>query len=82
MTSSRAHDTEVDAYTWIKQDLKEKGWDTRNPTRHIEGEVYTQNEVYGHPEIHACLGFGKPENVVKLNATDFWVIEAKKVCQN
>ena len=25
------HETETDAYIFIKRDLKEKGWDVRNP---------------------------------------------------
>ena len=41
----KVHDTETDAYIFIKQDLKEKGWDIRNPARHPSGEVYTKNEV-------------------------------------
>jgi type I restriction enzyme M protein len=74
----KTHDTEVDAYNWIKRDLKEKGWDIRNPTRNLEGEVYTQNEVFGHTELKGYLKRGIPENVVKITERDFWIIEAKR----
>lgn len=73
-----AHDTETDAYAWIKRDLKEKGWDVKNPTRHHQGEVYTQNEVFSHQELRTQLGRDQPENVVKITENDFWVIEAKR----
>lgn len=74
----KPHDTETRAYNFIEQDLSEKGWDTRDPSRQAEGEVYTQNEVYGHEELAKYLDRGVPENVVKLSVEDFWVIEAKK----
>jgi len=74
----RSHDTETDAYAWIKHDLKEKGWDVRNPARHPQGEVYTQNEVFAHEELRNRLNGGKPENVVKIAENTFWVIESKK----
>ncbi len=74
----RVHDTETDAYAWIKRDLKEKGWDVRNPARHPHGEVYTQNEVFNHQELGTQLGRDQPENVVKITEHDFWVIEAKR----
>jgi len=74
----KSKNTEVDAYIFIKENLKTLGWDTRNPTRNSLGEVYTQNECSGHPEIKKCLGNLRPENIVKLSETCFWVIEAKK----
>ena len=74
----RNHDTETDAYAWIKRDLKEKGWDVRNPSRHPQGAVYTQNEVFSHQELGSQLGRDQPENVVKITESDFWVIEAKR----
>jgi type I restriction enzyme M protein len=70
--------TEVDAYIFIKENLRALGWDTRNPMRSPKGEVFTQNECLHHDEIKACLGHLKPENVVKLSETSFWVIEAKR----
>lgn len=76
MTKSK--DTEVDAYIFIKENLKTIGWDIRNPARNPNGEVYTQNEVFHHPELKKCLGQLKPENVVKLSEKYFWVIESKR----
>lgn len=76
--SKRGQSTEVDAYIFIKENLKLMGWDTRNPARTPEGQVYTQNECLSHPEIHHHLGKEKPENIVKVTERVFWVIEAKK----
>ncbi len=42
------------------------------------GQVYTQAECLSHPEIGKYLGKEKPENVVKVTETAFWVIEAKR----
>lgn len=72
------HDTEVDAYVFIKESLKEHGWDTRNPSRVSEGQVWTQNECLGHPEIKRLFGKNRPENIVKVSDTVLWVIEAKR----
>lgn len=74
----RGESTEVDAYIFIKENLKLLGWDTRNPARAPEGQVYTQNECLNHPEIRRMLGQDKPENIVKVTESAFWVIEAKK----
>jgi len=74
----RARITEVDAYLFIKENLKAMGWDVRNPDRFPNGQVYTQNECLGHPEIHKYLKQEKPENVIKLSESTFWVIEAKR----
>jgi len=74
----RSKDTERDAEKYIFDELKSKKWNTSNPTRNLEGEVYTQNQVNGHDELARCLEGGIPENVVKLDESNFWVIEAKK----
>jgi type I restriction enzyme M protein len=74
---TRARSSEVHAYGFIRDDLKERGWDTRNPSRHPSGEVWTQNECLAEPEIAAHLGLDKPENVVKISDSVLWVIEAK-----
>lgn len=73
----RARDSEFRAYKFIEDDLKERGWDTRNPSRHDSGQVWTQNECLQHPEIKAQLGLDRPENVVKVREEVLWVIEAK-----
>lgn len=70
-------DTEVDAYIFIRDSLKNLGWNTKNPSRNPNGQVYTQNQCLSHPEIHKQLGQEKPENVVKISETIFWVIESK-----
>lgn len=74
----KSKDTEVDAYAFIKENLGALGWNTKNPARNPAGEVYTQNECFYHPELKKCLGNLKPENVVKLSETYFWIIEAKR----
>ena len=76
--NSQPRSTEVDAYIFIKDSLRDIGWDTRNPSRSPEGRVYTQNECLEHSEISARLGTERPENVVKVSDTTFWVIEAKR----
>lgn len=74
----QTHDTEAHAYRWIIDDLREKGWITKKPSGHSNGEVYTQNEVFDHPELKKYLNRGVPENVVKLTQSSYWIIEAKK----
>ena len=70
--------TEVDAYIFIKESLKSIGWDTRNPERAPEGQVWTQNECLGNPEIKRLLGLKRPENIVKASEKVLWIIEAKR----
>ena len=70
--------TEVDAYIFIKENLKFRGWDTRNPERVSEGQVWTQNECLGNGEIKRFLGLKRPENIVKVSEKVLWVIEAKR----
>lgn len=69
--------SEVDAYSYIKEQLDRLGWVVKNPARINEGEVYKQNEVLANNDIKACLNRDMPEAVVKLNNLEFWVIEAK-----
>lgn len=70
--------TEVDAYIFIKDNLKTLGWDTRNPERLASGQVWTQNECLSNPELKARLGLDRPENIVKITDKALWVIEAKR----
>ena len=70
--------TEVDAYIFIKESLKSVGWDIRNPDRFPDGQVWTQNECLGNPEIKHLLGLKRPENIVKVTEKSLWVIEAKR----
>ena len=76
--ASKPTSSEVDAYVFIKENLKLLGWDTRNPARNPAGQVYTQNECFACVPIKAALGLDKPENIVKVTETVYWVIEAKR----
>ena len=69
--------TEVDAYIYIKRQLKDLGWDVRNPTTNPNGQVRTQNQCLAHPTIKQAWGAKRPENVVKLSEQELWIIEAK-----
>ena len=70
--------SEVDAYIFIKETLENLSWNIKNPSRSDDGQVYTQGECLTHPEIKKGLGQTKPENIVKLSETKFWVLESKK----
>jgi len=74
----RGSATEVDAYVFIKDELKKLKWIVKNPSRSYDGQVYTQNEGHSHPEILRELGRESPENIVKLTESKFWVIEGKR----
>lgn len=69
--------SEVDAYIFIKEDLKNLGWNVKNPSRTKDGQVYTQGECLSEPRICEMLGQTKPENIVKITETEYYVIEAK-----
>lgn len=75
---ARSKDTEVDAYIFIKENLKTLGWNTKNPNRNVNGEVFTQNECLHNDEIKEVLGQQKPENIVKIGERNLWIIEAKR----
>lgn len=67
---SRSTSSEVHAYVYINQELtKKKGWSST--------QVYTQQECQQIAEIKKCLGLLKPENVVKITESQFYIIEAK-----
>jgi len=74
----KPRDTEVDAYIFIKENLKDLGWDIRNPARVPSGQVYTQNECLANPGIKRLLFLDRPENIVKVTEKVLWVIEAKR----
>jgi type I restriction-modification system DNA methylase subunit len=78
MHSNTPKNSEVDAYAYIKEELEKLGWNIKNPARVPEGEVYKQNEALYNDYLKACLGRDMPEAVVKLNDTEFWVIESKR----
>lgn len=70
--------SEVDAYTYIKEQLDQLEWNIRNPARSPEGEVYKQNEVLANTELKKYLKRDMPEAVVVLSPVEFWVVEAKR----
>jgi len=70
--------SEVDAYTYIKEELEQLEWNIRNPARSPEGEVYKQNEVLANIELKKYLKRDMPEAVVVLSPIEYWVIEAKR----
>lgn len=63
---SKTKATEVDAYAFIKSELKTLGWDTRNPATHPQGQVYTQNQCLSNPEIKKWLDKKRPESIIKI----------------
>ena len=73
----RIKDSEVHAYGYIKDNLKTIGWTVKNPARHPDGQVYTQQECLEDARIAAKLGTKHPENIIKLSENEFYVIEAK-----
>lgn len=75
--SSQPSPSEVDAYIYTRKELKELGWDVRNPAKNPQGQVYTQNQCLSDPEIKRWLEKKRPEYIVKVNETTLWVIEAK-----
>lgn len=78
----KRRDSEVEAYKFVLDKLDELGWDTRNPERHPDGEVYTQNQALEHNELKRQLGQDHPENLVKISESKYWVIETKnKQCK-
>lgn len=78
MHSNKPKNSEVDAYTYIKEELEKLGWNVKNPARVSDGEVYKQNEVLAHKELKKYLVRDMPEAIVKLNENEFWAIESKR----
>lgn len=78
MRKTKATNTEVDAYSYIRQELETLGWNVKNPARVPNGEVYKQNEVLANPDFKAMIDKDRPEAVIILNSIDCWVIETKR----
>lgn len=76
--SSKPKNSEVDAYTYIKEELEKLNWIVKNPARVTDWEVYKQNEALYNNELKKCLVRDMPEAVIKLNDVEFWVIESKR----
>ncbi len=77
ITLARTRVSEFTSYIYIKKELSDIGWNTRNPARNSSGEVYTQQECLDNTEIQKQLGKEKPEYVVKISEDKYYVIEAK-----
>lgn len=75
--TSKLAETEVEAYHFIREDLRKLGWIVKNPSRHEDGQVWTQNQCFAHSLIKQGLGAMRPENIVRVSETKLWVIEAK-----
>ena len=69
--------SEFTSYIYIKNELKDAGWDTRHPSKNAEGQVYTEQECHDVEYIKQQLGLKRPEYVVKISEDSFYVIEAK-----
>lgn len=69
--------SEFTSYIYIKKELETLGWNTKNPERNVEGEVYTQQECLDNEEIQKQLINKKPEYVVKIDEDKLYIIEAK-----
>jgi type I restriction enzyme M protein len=78
MHIKKAKNSEVDAYSYIKEQLDLLGWIVKNPARFEKGEVYKQNESLSNIEIKKVLFRDMPEAVVKITDSVFWVIESKR----
>lgn len=76
--SKNPKNSEVDAYSYIKNELEKLGWIVKNPARVQEGEVYKQNEGLYNLDIKEVLNRDMPEAIIKLNECDLWVIESKR----
>ena len=70
-------DTEVEAYGFIRDQLRDFGWIVKDPSKSGDGQVWTQNQCLADPHMKAAFGKTRPENVVKLSEKFLWAIEAK-----
>ena len=70
-------ETEVEAYAFIRHQLRDLGWTVKDPSKGGSGQVWTQNQCLADPHMKAAFGLARPENVVKLSEKFVWVIEAK-----
>jgi hypothetical protein len=77
MAAKKLTQTEVEAYDYIRRQLRDLGWVVKNPSLNSGGQVWTQNQALSHPEIKKAWDKDRPENVVKISEKLVWVIEAK-----
>lgn len=76
--SRNPQNTEVDAYSFIRDELEKLDWTVKNPARFPDGEVYKQNEALSNEELKKYLVLDRPEAIVKLTENKYWVIESKR----
>ena len=69
--------SEVEAYGFIRDRLRDLGWIVKDPSKAVNGQVWTQNQCLAHEHIKTALGATRPENIVKVSENALWVIEAK-----
>ncbi len=69
--------SEFTSYIYIKNELANIGWDTKNPSRNLSGQVYTQQECHSDSRIKKALVNDRPEYVVKIDEDNLYIIEAK-----
>jgi type I restriction enzyme M protein len=70
--------SEVRAYAWIEDSLRELQWNTKCPTgKDAGGQVFTQHECNKDEHLKSKLDGGVPENIIKVREGIYWVIEAK-----
>ena len=67
----------MEAYGFIRENLRSLGWIVKNPSTATGGQVWTQNQCFSHKVIKQAFGLKRPENIVKLSETAVWIIEAK-----
>lgn len=77
MSQMKRRDSEVEAYIFVRDKLDELGWNPKNPARSPEGQVYTQNQALENLALQEALDKDRPENIVKISESKYWVIEAK-----
>ncbi|UWU68218.1 hypothetical protein [Bradyrhizobium sp. NC92] len=74
---AKAKESEVEAYAFIRQRLRDLGWVVKDPSKGGNGQVWTQNQCLADPQMKEAFGLVRPENVIKLSEKFLWVIEAK-----
>jgi type I restriction-modification system DNA methylase subunit len=68
-------DSEFRLYPYMQDRLKELGWNIKTPNK--GGDIYTQGEIKQNTLLKEALGNKKPEYVVEIENSSFWVLEAK-----
>ena len=77
LKAPKATESEVEAYGFIRQQLRDLGWIVKDPSKGGNGQVWTQNQCLADPHMKLAFDKARPENVVKLSEKFLWIIEAK-----